>query len=587
VILTKTEQVGEEIDDIRKILYEWISPESVFTAKVEVESWMEMTGGGLSEYVPGGGRVVPDGKFISFSAIGNPQSFYRSLLSMGLDMVENCVFRDHHMFDWSDIDSLERMAYQREATAFICTEKDLQNMPPNPSLLYPLYIPRIGVSIDEEERFWKAATSILKPKLIVASNGYGEDAMGSLLAAKLKDRFPEADVSAFALVGVGREYLNRGIDVISPESEMPSAGIVKYSLKALLGDFRHGLKKLIKKQIEVWRTRQGKFRTPICVGDVYLMAHTLWGQGISPILVATAKSAKLRGHWLAERFLMRRRAERVWTRDEETAYDLSRSGIDAVFRGNPIMDLAVESDEGDDPWEGMNHPHVMLLPGSRPRAYQDTPMLMKAVRLISEKIRCGFIMVVAPTIDMHTLLSETDYHIDRRGRLALGDAEVAVYTGPISSVAYGADLLIGLGGTANQVSSGLGVPVISVIERGKLVQKKLLGDSEILTQPDASALADKAVELLGDPVKRLAMSRAGIEIMGGAGALSSVTEYAADELGWDARCKLFRTLEKIWFAQEWQCAGETGDHSAREEKLGWKITDHLASKVMKLVKIIK
>jgi tetraacyldisaccharide 4'-kinase len=324
---------------------------------------------------------------------------------------------------------------------------------------------------------------------------------------------------------------------------------------------------------------------------VYLLAHTLWGQGLSPLLVATAKSVKLRGHWMPERLIMRFRAKRVWTRDAETARDLSRFGIDAVFRGNPIMDIALESDYDDDPWSGMERPRVLLLPGSRPRAYRDAKMLMDAARLISERVRCAFLMVLAPTLDIRKMLGETGCCLRDDGYISGMGVEAALYTGPVASAAYGADLLIGLGGTANQVSAGLGVPVLSIIERGKAVQKKLLKNAETLVRPDADSLADEAVKILRDPARRLAMSRAGIEIMGGAGALDAVVEFAADELGWDARCDLFEKLKNIWLADEYEPFDE--DHGGRSSegsgKSGekWRIPEHLASRVMKVIKILK
>jgi tetraacyldisaccharide 4'-kinase len=308
---------------------------------------------------------------------------------------------------------------------------------------------------------------------------------------------------------------------------------------------------------------------------------------MSPLFVATAKSVKLRGHWIAERVLMRRRTIRVWTRDAETAQDLGRSGIDAVFRGNPVMDLAVASDTGGNPWEGMERPHVMLLPGSRPRAYRDTSILLDAVKLISEKMRGCFLMVLAPTLDMRKIISESGYPLSGVNRMAVGSAEVRLYTGPIASVAYGADLLIGLGGTANQVSAGMGVPVLSVLERGKLVQKKLLQDSEVLVSPNAAALAEEALAILGDPQRRLAMSRAGIRLMGGAGAIDDVVKYAADELGWSARCNLFAMLHKIWGEEKPAPVENDARRSAKEDEIEWKMPEHLASKVMKLVKIMK
>jgi tetraacyldisaccharide 4'-kinase len=587
VILTKAEQAGNAVEGIRERISEWISGEAVFTARVVVESWIEIPGSGFSDYAPKYDTNAPRGKFISFSAIGNPQSFCGSLASMGIEVLKNCSYRDHHRFTWGDIDSLERLASDLGATAFICTEKDLQNMPPNPFLLYPLYVPRIKVSVDDEEKFWKTVTQKMRPEFVVASNGYGEDAIGSLLASRLKERFPEAGVSAFSLVGSGTEYRDKGIAVVSPVSEMPSAGIVKYSFKALMGDFKHGLLKVMRKQVDAWRKQRKKFRTPICVGDVYLVLHTLWGQGMLPLFVATAKSVKLRGHWMVERALMRRRALRVWTRDAETAQDLGRSGIDAVFCGNPIMDLAVASDIGEEPWKGMERPHVMLLPGSRPRAYRDASVLLDSVKLLSEKMHCRFIMVLAPTLDMRKIISESGYHLSGKDSIAVGSAKVGLYTGPIASVAYGADLLIGLGGTANQVSAGMGVPVLSVIERGKLVQKKLLRDSEVLVPPNAAALAEEALAILGDPQRRIVMSRAGIRLMGGAGALDDVVKYAADELGWGARCDLFAVLSKIWGNENFTPEANDACCFAKEDELEWKMPEHLVSRVMKLVKMIK
>ena len=232
----------------------------------------------------------------------------------------------------------------------------------------------------------------------------------------------------------------------------------------------------------------------------------------------------------------------------------------------------------------------MLLPGSRPRAYQDAKMLLDAVKLISEKMDCGFVMVVAPTLNAHTLLSDSNYSF-RGEMLKVGSASVVVYKGPLASAARRADLLIGLGGTANQVSAGLGVPVVSVLERGKLVQKKLLGDAEVLTQPNAQALAARAVELMRDPSALDKMSRAGIKVMGGSGALSDVVGYAADELGLDARCKLFARLRDIWLdegrSRNARHEDEAYEDKPREETRRWEMPEQLASKMMKLVKIIK
>ena len=565
VILTKTEQAASAaVTGLEDMLSRFVPRECIFTSRVDHDSWLEIADGETKPFEPEWGQSSPSGRFVSFSAIGNPESFHRSLTARGIEILENVAYRDHHRFTWRDIDKLERKATRLGATGFICTEKDLQNLPSAPDssgkkrvqlFMLPLYVPRIRVAVDDEARFWRAVTKKLSPQFVVASNGHGEDAIGALLASRLAERFPLAKVDGFALVGGGREYEGRGIEVFSPSSDMPSGGIVKYSLSALLGDLRHGLRREIRRQIAVWRENRGKYRTPICVGDVYLFAHTLFGQGLSPVLVATAKTVRLSGHRGLERSLLRRRAHMVWTRDVETAEDLRRSHVEAVFCGNPIMDLALGdageavSEDGCGPWDGLlgqAEPKIMLLPGSRPRAYDDIALLMAAVELLAARTACAFVMVLAPTIEREKILEGLPHAWDENGDMELAGSKLRVFTGPIAAVAIGADLLIGLGGTANQVAAGLGVPVLSIVEKGKLVQKKLLRDAELLVPATPEALADAAASLLSDPVRRDAMARAGIVELGGPGAIDAVVDYAADELGWEKRCKLYEILLRTW-----------------------------------------
>ena len=126
---------------------------------------------------------------------------------------------------------------------------------------------------------------------------------------------------------------------------------------------RHGLGGAIKSQMKKMRELCGKYRTPVCVGDVYLLLSVLWGQGMKPLFVATAKSVHLTGHMRIEKWLMRRRCILVWTRDEETARELVDRGVPAVFQGNPIMDLLDETNEPAFAWNGKGF-KILLLPGS-------------------------------------------------------------------------------------------------------------------------------------------------------------------------------------------------------------------------------
>ena len=542
VVVTKSDQVSpEEQENLRRTLSKWVAADRLFFAEIRLLGWRTF----LSYPQEVSGQAPPPGaRVVVFSAIGNPESLHRLVRRQGLEAADQVVFRDHHRFSEGDLADLRDRARELGAQGLVCTEKDLFNLPGGGSPGLPLWVPRIGVALREEARFWERFLEILRPRLLVASNGYGEDAIGVLLARKLRDRFPEAQVSAFALVGRGTPYIAEGFPVLSPPSELPSGGVIKYSLRAFLKDLRHGLPQDILRQLRAWRGTRGG-RTPLCVGDVYLLLHALWGQGVTPALVATAKTVFLSGHWRAERWFLRHRCRRVWARDEETAEELRRSGVDARFRGNPIMDLTADPVPGGSPWtEGEGSRRVLLLPGSRQQAYGDTGLLLEVARRLHREEPTRFVLVPAPTLDLDRLMGEQRDWTWRPevSLLSCGDLEVRVFSGSLADAARGAEVLLGLGGTANQVCAGLGVPVVSLDDRGKQVQKKLLQDAEVLVPRDPEALAGAVRGVLTTPELRHRMIETGIRRLGGPGALDDVVAFAARDLGWGARCTLWGKL---------------------------------------------
>lgn len=554
VILTKANQVSKsETDRIKKELAPWVEEDNILTAEIKIESWIFINGDERTVF-PKESRIA--GKYIAFSAIGNPDGFYKYLHDMNIDIAAERSYRDHHIFTGEDIAKLEALADETGSDGFICTEKDLVNMPPDFKLRHKLFIPSIKVALDDAPRFRRKIFEKLKPRFMVASNGYGEDAIGVVLAKKMKERFKCAEVSAFAFVGSGAAYKKAGVGVLSPSSEMPSGGVIKYSIIDLIKDIKHGLGKSITDQARALRELSGKYRTPVCVGDVYLMANVLWGQGLKPILLATAKTVHLSGHLSVEEWLLRKRSLVVWARDEETSEALRKADVNAVFNGNPVMDLIHDIPNDSGIW-GKAGSRVLLLPGSRPRAYDDVKLILDSALLLAEKCSCEFVMVPAPTIDMEKLCDSLGgWQISGDNSMITSSSsgtEVKIYYGQVAGAARGADLLIGLGGTANQLCAGLGLPVVSILETGKLRQKKLLREAEILVDAKPEELAGAAAKILSDRKLMNEMKEAGIRNLGGEGALDSVVEYCAEELGWDNRCLVCETYGRYLDMAEMAC----------------------------------
>lgn len=546
VVITKANQVlPETITEIKEELSKWVKPDKMFLAYINLDSWIYKAEG-KTEILKK--ENIPGGRYVAFSAIGNSSGFYSFLRDAGVDVAASRSYRDHHIFSQDDISYLRGIATKTGADGLICTEKDIANLPEDINFGLPLYVPRIVISLgDDELRFRRYIHNKLKPQLMVASNGYGEDAIGVVLAKKLKKRFACARVSAFAFVGLGRQYENEGVEVISPPSDMSSGGVIKYSMWDLINDFRQGLGGAMKKQIEVLQQYRGVYRTPICVGDVYLMASVLWGQGLKPALVATAKTVRLAGHFWIERELLKRKCRFVWTRDAETAVELERSGVETAFAGNPVMDLIEKrADDCVSPWDGCKGRKIILLAGSRRRAYEDARLVLETARLLSESVECTFVNVMAATIDAEKMAAKLDgWELSGDGTTLVHEQlSVKVFRGAVSEAAWGADLLIGLGGTANQLCAGQGVPVVSILEKGKLRQKKLLREAEVLVKPEPAELAQAAMKILGDDELWREMSSAGMKYLGGTGALDSVVDYCADVLGWENKCRVYEEYGK-------------------------------------------
>ncbi len=530
VIITKSDMVSpSKLREIYGIVEKYYVGGKIFTSCLKLTEWLKF-----------GTNITPHAgmKVYAFSAIGSPESFRCSAMSWGFEITGYRMFTDHHRYTNSDTESLRSSAEASGAEALLCTEKDLYNLPEVCTWPYdmPLIVPRVRACVNEPDRFYAALTETLKPRIIVASNGYGEDAIGTVLAEKLRREYPNAEISAFPLVGRGEAYTRACFPVKSALSVTPSGGVLKYSLRDLWGDMRAGLLRHVRAQLRDWRKIAGNILTPICVGDVYLLLHTLTGSGKRPLFCATAKTVYISGHWRTERAIIRALTLNTWTRDELTARQI---GSRAVYSGSPIMDLVgnVRISRGN---------VILLLPGSRRSACKDVKTLLGAAEIMSLREHKEFRMVLAPTLELEPFFTSCAAEgWKHEGDTLLKNGIVIELTNKdIAGASDGTCILLGMGGTANQLCAGLGIPVIAPDNKGKRVQKKLLGDAEILTSGSATAMAECALRVLEDDGLYEFMSNAGRERMGEAGALDDVVRYTLEVLGWNIKESVYVRLRE-------------------------------------------
>lgn len=400
-----------------------------------------------------------------------------------------------------------------------------------------------------------------QPRLLLLSNGHGEDLIGLRILQALHQRRPQVLIGVLPLVGEGETYRQAEqegwLQRLGPRQRLPSGGFSNQSLSALLRDLGAGLGGLSWRQWQLVR-RWGASGEPIlAVGDL-LPLLLAWASGAPYGFVGTPKSDytwrsgpgrdpiadcyhRCKGSewdpW--EWSLMAdRRARLVAVRDGLTARGLRRQGVAALAPGNPMMD---ELDRRPLPEVLGQRRRIVLLCGSR------LPEALANARRLLTGLACS------PAREPQVVLCPTGSRPSRDDLepilRAQGYREVKLPQGCGGSSAWQVQqrlLLLGPGcferwagwgevglataGTATEQLVGLGVPVLSLPGPGPQFkrgfarrQSRLLGGG---VQPCASGqeLALELERLLGDGQRRQHLGAIGRQRMGTAGGSERLAE---------------------------------------------------------------
>lgn len=339
-----------------------------------------------------------------------------------------------------------------------------------------------------------------RPKVIFLSNGFGEDEVGGAIAEKLSSLSSDWEIVAFPLVGEGKAYLKKGIPIVGYFSKMPSFGIINNNLLALFSDISHGLISTTWKQLKSLRILAHSALFIVAIGDrVPLFMGALTGKPL--IFVGIAQSVKVHSYSFLERWVMKKFALEVFTRDIETCEFLLKHKIKASFVGNPILNLVSYKREP-------NSRCIGLLPGSRKEFSYNLKMIFKIVEEIWKRNAIvEFILSLSPNVSLEELMevaTSDNWQVFGKYKLRKGDIEVKLTEG-IKLILAKASVVIGLAGTANEQAAGAGIPVISFRALKRQVtksfikhQKRLLDKVLILLPPYPTIIAEKCLDILND-----------------------------------------------------------------------------------------
>lgn len=356
-------------------------------------------------------------------------------------------------------------------------------------------------------------------RILIVSNGYGEDAVGSVLARELLAQ--NAVVNAYPLVGLGQAY--QGVPLLDPRQTLPSGGFsLRGSLVHVVADLRAGGWRLWREQVRTLRRHRGRHQRVVAIGDVF----GLWmaaKAGVPATFIATAKSVHIEPHRWFERILIQRTASMTYTRDPATAQVLASQGVNAHYVGNPLMDT-IDGKAGD-----VKHPDgatITLLPGSREDAPQNLTQILRLCAEVGQTRQVNIICALAPTVDQNGVREAARQAgwLERDGILQRDPLHVSL-SRTFGAAVMAADVVVGLAGTANEQAAGLGKPVVAFpiagaqyTTRFMRLQHRLLGDA-LVPATDWQDAAIAVRRLLDDPSERTRRGRVGRERMGEPGAV--------------------------------------------------------------------
>ncbi len=417
-------------------------------------------------------------------------------------------------------------------------------------------------------------------RLLVLSNGHGEDLIALRLIDALISRLPALDVAVLPLVGIGAVYDSAAAEGrlrrVGPNRPLPSGGFSNQSLRGLLADLGAGLPWLIWQQWRVVRRWGSRGDPVLAVGDL-LPLLLAWSSGGPYGFIGTPKSDHTwsspppRG-WgatpLADRYhrckgsewdpwewalMAHSRCRLVAVRDRLTARGLRHHHVAALAPGNPMMDGFALAPP---PSWLHGRRRVLLLGGSRlPEAHRNLARLLEALPTRDDLSLAGDGGRGCPL----TVLAATGPHQGPGDLAPLLEAKrfkpVAPPAGSGAAAAWeraGLQVLIGPGrfvdwapwaevglataGTATEQLVGLGVPALSLPGEGPQFkasfarrQSRLLGGA-VLPCHTAAELGMRLADLLEDAPERRRLGSLGRRRMGRAGGSERLAGLIATRL---------------------------------------------------------
>ena len=354
-------------------------------------------------------------------------------------------------------------------------------------------------------------------RVLLLSNGHGEDLSGSLIGQRLQAR--GVAVAAVPLVGHGAAYRQAGLSVLGQTREFSTGGLGYTSLGGRLTEVFQGQATYLLRRLGLFLRRSRSVDLVVVIGDV-LPVLFAWCSRRSVVTYLVAYSShyegRLRLPWPCGACLRSRRFRRVFSRDALSAADLSAQlGRSVQFLGNPFLDPALAGASAPT----ASRQHLGLLPGSRlPEAQRNLALMLEVlIRLpppLQKPERLGLTAALVKDFQagqVAELAARQGWRLEGQ-TLRRGSLELQLRWGQFPTVLQRSNLLLSMTGTAAEQAVGLGKPVVQLAGCGPQftpafaeAQRRLLGSSLTCTdgEPGSEQSLMGCAELLTSQLKAL------------------------------------------------------------------------------------
>lgn len=369
-------------------------------------------------------------------------------------------------------------------------------------------------------------------RLLVISNGHGEDWIAAAIVARLPDNI---SVEAYPMIGAGTAY-HGTCPIVGPRARLDSGG-ARTAKGSLRRDVAQGGLAMIPPVYRFLRSVRGQYDKVLVVGDVVGVLFA-WLAGHRDLYyVDCYKTGAARLYSAAERWVIGKSCKQVFCRSENLAALLTSAGVAASSPGNLMMDTIPHGDYNA-ALRRTRPLGMTLLPGSRGKTADNFARQVAGLRQVDPMALPDLFLAVAGDVEVESLaeaakLSRTPLlsaDSDDLGTLSDGTITINMLRGRAMGNALAeSDLVMSQAGTATVQALGLGRPVITMTspqdrQSRFLDEQALFGEARIAVPDEPAKIAAALNRLLASPDERRRLGDIGRQRIGGPGAIHAVLD---------------------------------------------------------------